>query len=97
MIEHEASYIGRQIILDFWRRSEPHVVIERLVVSSENVDTVSEKLRMASLPTVAVFNSDNQTVTPLEIVHTNSAGCLALNQKTKSVDVLHQKQPNGPH
>jgi len=73
VIEHEASYIGRQIILDFWRRSEPHVVIERLVVSSENVDTVLEKLRMASLPTVAVFNSVNQTVTPLEIVHTNSA------------------------
>ena len=67
VIEHPASYIGRQIILDFWRRSEPYVVIERLVVSSENVETVLEKLNIASLPTVAVFNSVNQTVIPLEI------------------------------
>ena len=70
VIEHPASYIGRQIILDFWRRSEPYVVIERLVVSSDNVDAVLEKLKIASLPTIAVFNSVNQTVTPLEI-HVN--------------------------
>lgn len=59
IIEHQNSFIGRQIILDLWRRNNSYPVVRRLIETGGNI---AEKLNISTLPIVAVFNSQNQTV-----------------------------------
>ena len=68
VIEQQRSFIGRQIILDFWRRNSSHIVVRRLPVdeTAEHVVQFLEKLNISILPTVAVLNSQDQTVNILQ-------------------------------
>ena len=66
VVEREDSYIGRQIILDTWRREAEHAAVRRLPVSAAAVDATLARLNLTQLPAVAVFSRAGQTVTALE-------------------------------
>ena len=63
VVETAESYIGRQVILDTWRRSGPHPVVERLVVATDSPALSS--LGLASLPGLVVLTRARQRVLTL--------------------------------
>lgn len=65
VIEREGSYIGKEMILNSWRRNTSHVVIERMTVGEKGSQKVLDKLGLSVTPAVIVLNSREQTVKPL--------------------------------
>ena len=62
IVEDEASYIGKQIILDRWRRNEEREIISRIPVSLSNQEEILRKLNVSTLPIVAVFDPDQENI-----------------------------------
>ena len=62
IVEDEASYIGKQVILDKWRRKEEQPIISRISVSPPNKDDILRKLNVSALPLVAIMEPDTENV-----------------------------------
>jgi len=62
IIEDEASYIGKQVILDKWRRKEEQPIISRISVSPPNKNDILRKLNVSTLPIVAIMEPDTENV-----------------------------------
>ena len=62
IVEDEASYIGKQVILDKWRRKEEQPIISRISVSPPNKDYTLRKLNVSALPLVAIMEPDTENV-----------------------------------
>ena len=62
IVEDEASYIGKQVILDNWRRKEEQPIISRISVSPPNKDDILRKLNVSALPLVAIMEPDTENV-----------------------------------
>lgn len=67
VIEKEESYIGREIILNSWRRNESYTNIERMTITGEENQNVLEKLGVNVVPAVVLLSSSNQQVAPLRV------------------------------
>jgi len=73
VIESEASYIGRQIILDLWRRNKTNLLIRRLTVPQWKLESSLDFLNLSSLPALVLLNSSDQSVTNLGSFPGNNA------------------------
>lgn len=62
IVEDEASYIGKQVILDKWRRKEEQPIISRISVPPLNKDDVLRKLNVSALPIVAIVEPETENV-----------------------------------
>jgi len=67
VIEKPESYIGREMILDSWRRNSTYTVIERMIIGDGGSNASLEKLGLKYTPAVVVLNSVDQKVTPLRM------------------------------
>ena len=65
IIEQQGSFIGRQIILDLWRRNNSDIVVRRFPVDEAGGGDILRNFNISHLPTVAVLSSLNQTVSLL--------------------------------
>jgi len=65
VIEREGSYIGKEMLLNSWRRNASHVVIERMTIGENGSQKALEKLGVSVTPAVIVLNSVDQKVKPL--------------------------------
>jgi len=66
VIEREGSYIGKEMLLNSWRRNASHVVIERMTIGENEGQDVLRKLGLTVTPAVIVLNSRDQKVKPLK-------------------------------
>ena len=62
IVEDEASYIGKQVILDKWRRKKDQPIISRISVSPSDKEDVLRKLNVSALPIVAIMEPDTEKV-----------------------------------
>ena len=60
VIEQLGSFIGRQIILDLWRRNNTDIALRRFPVDETGGEDILGNLKISQLPTVAVLSSLNQ-------------------------------------
>jgi len=67
VIEREESYIGKEMILNSWRRNASYIVIERMTMAGNGNQSVLEKLGVSVIPSVIVLNSLEQKVSALRI------------------------------
>ena len=66
IIEPQSSFIGKQIILDLWRRNDSEIAVRRLPVEESAAAEFLGKMNISYLPAVAVLNSEDQTVSILQ-------------------------------
>ena len=62
IVEDEASYIGKQVILDIWRRNEEQPIVWRLSVPPSEKEVILRKLNISVLPIVAIVEPDTENV-----------------------------------
>jgi len=67
VIERPESYIGKEMILDSWRRNSTYTVIERMIIGDGGSSDSLETLGLKHTPAVVVLNSIDQKVTPLRM------------------------------
>ena len=74
IIEQQGSYIGRQIILDLWRRNNTDIVLRRFPLDEAGGEDILGNLEISSLPAVAVLTSRHQTVSLLSVHSEDKSG-----------------------
>eukprot|EP00092_Neocalanus_flemingeri_P008430 GFUD01009086.1.p1 GENE.GFUD01009086.1~~GFUD01009086.1.p1 ORF type:complete len:591 (-),score=71.88 GFUD01009086.1:87-1859(-) len=67
VIEKEESFIGKEMILNSWRRNASYTVIERMTIAENGNQNVLDKMGVTVIPTVIVLSSSDQKVAPLRV------------------------------
>ena len=96
VIEQQGSFLGRQIILDLWRRNNTDPVVRRFPVAEAGGENILENLNISRLPAVAVLSSLNETVSLLTVRSTEKAALEESIQQFLAQGGLRLSSPTPP-